>query len=132
MPDSPARCIVRIFNDWDHTPAVPCRGRYASISIAVEALPMDMDILDLEIRIGGVRANAVSISEPDKQGLQQILAPLPALEQTGLIPVDLHWFGERLTFEPAHVHIVPPGPVVPRIVAFSMGPVASGGHPGFP
>ena len=108
--------IVRVVNAFDQTPLVPSRGRYAVISISVEGLPMDVDILDLQVLVGGARANALSVSEPDTRGQQQVVAQLPSMEQTGLVPVELHWFGERLTSEPAYVRVVPPGPIVPRIV----------------
>ena len=113
--------IVRMVSTWDKTPVVASRGRYSAVSIEVEGLPIDMDLLDLEITTGGVRASAVSISEPDAKGLQKVVAQLPSLEQTGLIPVDLHWFGERLTSEPSYLRVVPPGPVAPRIVEVKQG-----------
>ena len=113
--------IIRIANAYDQSPLVPSRGRYAVISISVEGLPMDVDVLDLEVLAGGARANAISVSEPDARGLQQVVAQLPAMEQTGLVPVELQWFGERLTAEPAYVRVVPPGPIVPRIVGVSGG-----------
>jgi hypothetical protein len=111
--------IRRISNAWDNEPVVPSHGRYAAMSIWVDGLPGDMDLLDLEILAGGVRATGTSISEPGSRGWQQVQALLPNLEQTGLVPVELRWFGERLTAEPAHLRVIPPGPIVPRVVNVS-------------
>ncbi|HEY3742240.1 MAG TPA: hypothetical protein VGL53_20455 [Bryobacteraceae bacterium] len=118
--------IRRIANAWDNGPVVPGRGRYASISIQVEGLPGDIDLLDLAVLIGGFRATAMSIGELDARGWQEIHALLPNLEQTGLIPVELQWFGERLTTSPAHLRVIPPGPSVPRIVNVATGMRAAG------
>ena len=112
--------IVRIVNAWDHSPVVPNRGRYATLSILVDGLPTDVDLLDLEILIGGVRATASSISQPDARGQQQVVAQF-SLEQTGLVPVELHWFGQHLTSEPTYVRVIPAGPIVPRIVSVASG-----------
>jgi hypothetical protein len=113
--------IRRIANAWDNEPIVPGRGRYASIAIQVEGLPVDMDLLDLEILVGGARATATSIGELTSGGLQDIHALLPSFEQTGLVPVELRWFGERLTPAPSHLRIIPPGPSVPHIVEIAAG-----------
>jgi hypothetical protein len=113
--------IVRVRNSWDNGPVVPSHGRYAAITITVAGLPMDMDVLDLEVLAGGVRATATSIGDADARGEQEIHAILPNLEQTGLLPVELRWFGERLTAEPAYVRVIPPGPIVPRIVRITGG-----------
>lgn len=113
--------VTEIVNAWDRQPVVASRGRYSSIAIGVKGLPIDVDLLDLEILTGGVRATAVSISEPDARGHQQIRAILPSLEQTGLIPLELRWFGEPLTSEPTYIRVIPPGPIVPRITRVSAG-----------
>lgn len=118
--------IRRIANAWDNGPVVPGRGRYASISIQVEGLPADIDLLDLSVIIGGSRATAMSIGERDARGCQEIHALLPSLEQTGLVPVELRWFSERLTTSPAHLRVIPPGPSVPRIVSVVTGLRAAG------
>jgi len=113
--------IVRVMNSWDHGPVVPSRGRYAATTICVDGLPIDMDLLDLEVFIGGVRATATFIGEPGPQGLQEIHAILPNLEQTGLLRVELRWFGELITTGAAYVRVIPPGPVVPRIARVASG-----------
>ena len=113
--------IVRVTNSWDNGPVVPSRGRYSSITISIDGLPIDMDLFDLEVFIGGIRAQVTFISEPDARGLQQVRAMLPSLEQTGLIPVELRWFGERLTPDLAYVRVIPPGPIVPRIARIAGG-----------
>ena len=113
--------VTSIGNAWDQTPVVPSRGRFAAISITVEALPVDADLFDLEIRIAGIRATAVSISTKDRDGQQHIIAQLPGLDQTGLIPVDVRWFGHCLG-DQSHVRVVPPGPLVPRIASVAPHP----------
>ena len=45
---------------------------------------------------------------------------MPAKVRTGLVPVDLLWFGEPLA-EPAWVRVTSPGPAVPRLASFSDG-----------
>ncbi len=119
--------VTRVSNGWDDCPVVPNRGRYARLSILVSGLPMDLDLLDLEIIIGDVRATAVSLAEPDAGGQQRIMAELPGLEQTGLVPVQLRWLGERLTMEPAYVRVIPAGPIVPRIVSVISGSTREAG-----
>ena len=107
--------ITKVSNNTDHSPVVPSRGRYTTIAIAVNALPLDLDLADLAIRIGGLSAVTLSIAH------NRILARLPNLEVTGLVPIELRWFGESLTSDDGYIRVIPPGPIVPRIVSIITG-----------
>jgi len=111
--------IRRLTNAFGTEPVVPSRGRYAAVSVWVENLAPEADLLDLEILIGGARAHTSAISPPFAgSGLQRMDARFPDLEQTGLIMVELNWFGRRLG-EPATLRVIPPGPIVPQVVGVS-------------
>jgi len=116
-----AAMIRRLANAWDDGPVVPGRGRYAAMAMWVEGLPSDVDLFDLEVLIGGARGTVTQIGEIDARGWQEVHVTLPYLEQTGLVPVELRWLGERLTRQLAHLRVIPPGPSVPRVIAMSAG-----------
>jgi SAM-dependent methyltransferase len=112
--------IRRITNAQNTEPVAPARGRYASISIWVERLPYDADLFDIDVLIAGHRARATYIGPPDSGGVQQVNAILPDLECTGLLPVELKWFGEPLA-PVTFLRVIPPGPQVPRVSSISDG-----------
>ena len=45
---------------------------------------------------------------------------LPELEATGLLPVEIHWLGRRIS-PPVTLRVIPPGPSVPRIRSITDG-----------
>jgi ubiquinone/menaquinone biosynthesis C-methylase UbiE len=112
--------IRRITNANSSEPVAPCRGRFASISIWVEGLPADAGLQQLQVTIGSSIGSICYISPPDKVGLQQVNVMLPELEATGLLPVELHWLGRRIS-PPAVLRVIPPGPSVPRIRSITDG-----------
>jgi len=112
--------IRRITNALNSEPVVPARGRYASISLWVEHLPADADILDLAIHVNGQPARITYIGPPSTGALQQVNAILAPLDATGLLPVDLRWRGGSIA--PVYfLRVIPPGPQIPRIIAISDG-----------
>lgn len=112
--------IRRITNAHSSEPVAPNRGRFGSISIWVENLPEDLDLSGLTISVGGSPARATYIGPRDPGGVQQINAVLAEGGATGLMPVELLWFGEPLC-RPAVLRIIPAGPDVPRIASVSDG-----------
>lgn len=112
--------IRRITNAHSSEPVAPNRGRFASISVWVEDLPADLDLSDLEIFVGGQSARGTYIGPRDATGVQQINAVLLETDATGLMPVELRWFGKPLC-APAFLRVIPAGPDVPRIAAVSDG-----------
>lgn len=118
-PAAEAR-IRRITNAHSSEPAAPARGRFAAISLWVEALPEDCDLNHLEVRIGGRAGAATYIGPPEMDGLQQVNALLPAGIGTGMQPVELRWLGAALA-PPGVLRVIAPPPAVPRVVALSDG-----------
>jgi SAM-dependent methyltransferase len=118
-PVSRAR-IRRITNAFSSEPVAPTRGRFSSISLWMENLPSDVDILHLELLVGGAKAFITYIGPPEHDGLQQVSAYLPTGLATGLRPVEISWLGESLC-EPARLRVIPPGPSVPRIDSVTDG-----------
>ncbi len=116
---TPAR-VRRVTNAFSSEPLAPTRGRFASVSLWLEDLPLDADILHLDLLVGGTKAWITYIGPPEHDGLQQVNAYLPEGLPTGLRPLDLLWRGKPLT-APAYLRLVPPGPAVPRIESVTDG-----------
>ena len=108
--------IRRITNASSFEPVAPCRGRFASIILCVENLPLRAGIQHLRVTIGNALGTVTEIGAPDRTGLQSIHVNLPELEATGLLPVQVLW-RERPLSEPVTLRVIPPGPVIPRVVA---------------
>lgn len=109
-------CIRRVTNAHSSEPVIPCRGRFAAASAWVEESPEDCDLLSLTARIGPAEATAFYIGPPARDGLQQVNVALPSGLASGLERFALLWRGELLC-PPVFVRLIPPGPLVPRIVA---------------
>lgn len=118
-PDGGTR-VRRITNAHSSEPVAPSRGRFASVTLWMENLPWNCDLNHLEIRVGGSKAFATYIGPPEPDGLQQLNGMLPEIGRTGLAAVDLTWNGERLC-DPAKLRVIPPGPLVPRILSVRDG-----------
>ena len=126
-PRSVAR-VRRIVNSHSGEPVVPASGRFACMSLWIEQLPADCDLNQINIELEGAQAAPVYIGPPVFDGICQVNAQMPAGVRTGLVPVELLWFGEPLS-EPAWVRVAPPGPAVPRLAAVSDGiNLLSGAH----
>jgi len=118
-PDAKLR-IRRITNAGSSEPVAPSRGRWASISIWVENLPADAGLHHLRVTVGTSFGTITYIGPPDNMGLQQLNVILPELEETGLLPVEVQWFG-RCISPPAVLRVIPPGPSVPSVSSVSDG-----------
>ena len=112
--------IRRITNAGSSEPVAPSRGRWASISIWVENLPPDAGLQHLRVTVGSSFGTVTYIGPPDNIGLQQLNVILPELEETGLLPVEVQWFGHRIS-PPAVLRVIPPGPSVPSVASVSDG-----------
>ena len=112
--------IRRITNANSSEPVAPCRGRFASISIWAGNLPAEAGLHALRVTVGESLGTITYIGPPDSAGLQQVNVVLPELEATGLLPVEIHWRGARIS-PPATLRVIPPGPSVPRLVSVSDG-----------
>ena len=112
--------IRRITNANSSEPVAPSRGRFASISIWVEGLSPDASMHDLRVMVGDSFGTITYIGPADSAGLQQINLLLPELEATGLLPVEVHWLGTRIS-PPATLRVIPPGPTVPRVFSITDG-----------
>jgi ubiquinone/menaquinone biosynthesis C-methylase UbiE len=112
--------IRRITNAGSSEPVAPSRGRWASISIWVENLPPEAGLQHLRVTVGSSFGTITYIGPPDNIGLQQLNVILPELEETGLLPVEVQWFGQRIS-PPAVLRVIPPGPSVPSVCSVSDG-----------
>ena len=82
----------------------------ASISIWVEHLPPDAGLHHLRVTVGSSFGTITYIGPPDNAGLQQLNVILPELEETGLLPVEVRWFGQCIS-PPAVLRVHPSRPV---------------------
>lgn len=111
--------IHRVSNANSSEPAVPLRGRFAALGLWIEGLPEWADLLRLEALIDGSPAFLSYLAHPEPDGLRQLNMHLPEGLASGLKPLLLLLDGQPVA--EARVRLVPPGPVVPRIVALSDG-----------
>ena len=118
-PPSDAR-IRNIVNAHSGEPVVPASGRFACMSIWVERLPAECDLNQINIEMEGEQAAPIYIGPPVFDGLCQVNALMPANVRTGLVPVDMLWFGRPLA-EAAWLRVTPAGPAVPRLTSLSDG-----------
>jgi len=117
LAGAPPLAVARIYNIVNaHSDelVVTSRGRFAWMSIWIDNLPDDCDLNQINIEVDGRQAAPVYI------GARKVNAQMPPGARTGLLPVDVYWFGERLC-ETAWVRVTPPGPPVPRLTAVSDG-----------
>ena len=112
--------IRRITNAHSSEPAVPNRGRFASIALWLEGLPEECDLNRLAVRIGGAEGAGFFLGPADADGLRQMNVALPPGLATGLQPLRLEWLGQSVAGG-AFLRVIPPGPAVPRIIAVSDG-----------
>jgi hypothetical protein len=115
----PARAAIRrLTNAFGTEPLATSRGRFAAISLWIEALPPECDLLHLEVSIGGLSANPFYIGPVESDGLSQVNVALPPGVESGLQSVQLKALGEPLC-PPTTLRVVPPGPNVARVLAVS-------------
>ncbi|MFN0103749.1 MAG: class I SAM-dependent methyltransferase [Bryobacteraceae bacterium] len=118
----PERAVVirRITNAQNSEPVAPASGRFAALSLWVENLPEECDVINFEVHVGGARGTLTYIGPREYDGMAQVNLRLPAGVGTGLQAVTLGWRGEPIG-PPAKVRIVPQPAMVPRILALSDG-----------
>ena len=116
-PRAEAR-IRKIVNAHSGEPLVPASGRFACMSLWIENLPAECDLNQMNIEMEGEQAAPIYIGAPVYDGVSQVNALLPPDVRTGLVPVDVLWFGEPLC-EQAWARVIQPGPPVPRLTALS-------------
>jgi hypothetical protein len=101
-------------------PIVPVRGRFACMGIWIEEMPEDCDLNQIDIEVEGEQAAPIYIGPSAFPGLWQLNAIMPEKGRTGLVPVEIFWFGAPLC-EPAWMRVAPAGPAVPRLTSVSDG-----------
>ena len=111
--------IHRVSNANSSEPAIPLRGRFAALGLWVEGLPEWADLLRLEAFVDGAPAFLSYLAHPEPDGLRQLNLHLPEGLTSGLKPLHLLLDGQPVA--EARVRLVPPGPVVPRLVSLTDG-----------
>jgi SAM-dependent methyltransferase len=111
--------IRHVVNAFSGEQAVPSSGRLACATLQIENLPGACDLNSLEALVDGVPGVACYVGPP-VNGLSQFNVFLPTDVRTGLVPVRIKWHGEQLCPD-ATIRVIPPGPVVPRLVSLSDG-----------
>jgi SAM-dependent methyltransferase len=122
LPPRPAAGAARVRNTTDAPTgeaAAPARGALASLSLWIERLPAACDLNNIAVTAEGRPCRGMYVGEPDYQGVSQVNVALPEGIRTGLVPVEVSLHGEPLCS--GWARIIPPGPLVPRIIAVSDG-----------
>lgn len=115
----PAR-LVKIGNALTGESVAPSAGIMAAISVWGQNLPPDADLETLTVRVDGQDCRLSYIGPPEPDGVSYVNAILPEGLRTGLVPVEVWWEG-KLLFPEGWVRIMPPGPLVPRVLAVNDG-----------
>jgi SAM-dependent methyltransferase len=123
VPAGPARGpakLVKIGNALTGESVAPAAGIMAAISVWGHNLPLEADLESLTVRVEGQVCRLSYIGPPEPDGVSYVNAILPEGLRTGLVQVEVWWRGELL-FPPGWVRIMPPGPLVPRVIAVHDG-----------
>ncbi len=115
-----APLIRRITNAYTGDSLISQRGRKAALAVWITDLAADADLNNIEILIDGAPGVPTYIGPADTQNLQQINAWLPDGVRTGLVPVEVRMNGQPVC-PMAMARVIPPGPLVPRIVSVTDG-----------
>lgn len=118
-PGGPAR-LVKIGNALTGESVAPSAGIMAAISVWGQNLPAGADLESLSVRVEGRDCRLSYIGPPESDGVSYVNAILPEGLRTGLVPVEVWWEG-KLLFPAGWVRIMPPGPLVPRVLAVNDG-----------
>jgi len=119
VPLGPAR-LVKIGNALTGEAVAPATGIMAAISIWAKNLPEEANLENLTVRVEGRVCRLSYIGPPEADGVAYVNAILPEGVRTGLVKVEVWWQGEPL-FPPGWVRVMPPGPLVPRVLAVHDG-----------
>ena len=112
--------IRNISNALTGERVAPASGALAALSLWIENLPDDCDLLYMSIAADGRPCRITYIGPLEADGVSQVNAVLPAGLRTGLVPVEMRWLGELLC-APGWVRIMPPVPSVPRVMTVTDG-----------
>jgi ubiquinone/menaquinone biosynthesis C-methylase UbiE len=115
----PAAVRIRsLTNAFSSEQAVPASGRMACVALTVENLPEACDLNSLVAFFDEAPGTICYVGPLGHNGLSQVNIFLPKPVRTGLLPVRLEHFGQRLCAD-GYVRVIPPGPAVPRLTALS-------------
>jgi len=112
--------IRSISNAHTGEAVAPAAGPLAAMSLWVENVPPECDLNTLQVSADGGECRLSYLGEPDREGVAQLNAALPAGIRTGFVPVSVTWLGRPIC-PPGWVRVIPAGPAVPRIWAVSDG-----------
>jgi SAM-dependent methyltransferase len=117
----PGRAAIRnISNALTGEAVAPARGALAALSLWVQNLPDECDLLNTKVFADGAECRLMYIGQPEKDGIVQVNVALPDGIRTGMVAVEMFLFDLPLA-APAWVRIMPPGPSVPRISTVTDG-----------
>ena len=93
--------IRRISNALTGEAVAPVRGPMAALSLWVEKLPDEVDMLHLTVTADGSACRIIYIGEPEKDGtaqagITQVNVSLPEGLRTGMVPVEMLWLGQSI------------------------------------
>jgi SAM-dependent methyltransferase len=112
--------IRAISNALTGDPLVPASGARAFAALRLENLPLDCDLIGLEVRLDGRPGVLSYLGPPEWDGVVQLNVALPPGTRTGLVPVEVLWLGEPIT--PSRwMRVIPGGPAVPRLCSVTDG-----------
>jgi hypothetical protein len=113
-PESGAVRIRRVTNAFNTEPVAPVGGRFAALSLWVEGIDERADLNTLALMIDGRPATLTYLGHAAADGLRQLNALLPAGLTPGLANLELAGASRP-------IRLLPPPPVVPRVVSLSDG-----------
>jgi hypothetical protein len=117
----PARSAIRnISNALTGESVAPASGPLAALSLWVQGLPEECDLLNSKVLADGRECRLTYIGEPQKDGITQVNVALPEGIRTGMVMVELFWLDQAIS-PPGWVRIMPAGPSVPRITTVTDG-----------
>lgn len=112
--------VQGISNSFNSEPAVPARGRFACPCLWISGLEEDWDLNNLQVEFEGVRSDPSYLGPLETGGLQQLNVLFPPGIRTGMVPLRVLSSGDPVS-APAAVRVIPPGPLVPRVISVTDG-----------
>ncbi len=111
--------LRKISNAHTAEAATPTVGPLAAISLLIDRLPVDCDLVHLRVTAAGRPCRLIYIGPPAPDGVTQVNAALPEGIRTGLVPVEVSWKERPICA--GWTHVLPAPPLVPRITAVTDG-----------